>query len=384
MQHAVAHVPYYRELFRRAGLTADDIRSVDDLPRIPLSTKADLLAAGDQAWSSTYARADLATRRTSGTTGEPLPVPLCREDQLMQRALLLRSLLSVGFGPQDRLAKIGPAVDPNLRVNPLGVYQMRVFDTHQRIDTLVQDIRDFNPTHLLIQPSWLRAFATYPGVRLRDIGHPRRVLFTSEVLYAGLQALVQREWGTPALSLYGSVDCGILGLECESHRRLHVQSDQAVIETSPLDTDPRYGRVVVTSLVRRALPLLRYRLEDIVPCDIEPDCPCGSPFPVIGPPLGRDTEPVRLPSGGLRSPILIMHRLQESTRVRRYLAVQHRLDRIRIEIEVSEPFSPDELEGIRSAIEHDYSEELQVELDIVDTIAAPPGKPIPFQQRIED
>src|SRR5262249_17824816 len=126
LAYASRHVPYYRELFRDAHLTPDDIRGVADLTLIPVTDRERLRAAGRGRTSDRVHAEDCRVRYSSGWSGEPWPVYRTHAEEGLQRALELRSMIHAGVKPRDRIAALGPVV--GARKHVLG--RVGLFRTH--------------------------------------------------------------------------------------------------------------------------------------------------------------------------------------------------------------------------------------------------------------
>ena len=109
VRNAYDHVPYYRSLFRSAGISPEDIRTLADLRHVPVTTKEDLRAAGfDNITAGWVDPSSLITMPTSGSTGKPFEVHRSPAEWRTARALNMAALMTCGFGPRDRLAILGP------------------------------------------------------------------------------------------------------------------------------------------------------------------------------------------------------------------------------------------------------------------------------------
>ena len=98
IRHAYENVPYYRNLFERENITPDDIKSIDDLVKIPVSTKADFTQVEpDDLIAKNYINAPLVKKRTSGSTGMPFVFAFSREDNIIKDLMLARIFLTNGF-----------------------------------------------------------------------------------------------------------------------------------------------------------------------------------------------------------------------------------------------------------------------------------------------
>jgi phenylacetate-CoA ligase len=167
LEHAADRVPYYRRLLGAAGIEPACVTSLDDLHRIPITTKAALRAAG---LAATLARGVEAARcvryPTSGSTGEPLVVHVSRRENTLRHLVQFRSLLGVGLRPRDRLALLGAYRAVPTRVHHrLGLFRRQLIPASLPIEEQIARLERFQPTVLWAYPTVLRALLERIGYR---------------------------------------------------------------------------------------------------------------------------------------------------------------------------------------------------------------------------
>ena len=190
VRHAFDHVPYYRSLSQSAGLGPDDVRTLDDLGRIPMTRKEDVRAAG---LPSIVAQGTDPSRcvvlHASGTTGRPFEVYLSHSEAGLRRMLQFRALLSVGFRPWDRLVILGPPASSPARLrHRLGVYSVRGIPVHMPVAEQLLELKEMRPTILWAYPGVLHAVANR-AVQAQLLDPPTPV----DHLCVGLSASLARE-----------------------------------------------------------------------------------------------------------------------------------------------------------------------------------------------
>jgi phenylacetate-CoA ligase len=375
VRHAYERVPYYRARMDAARLRPADIATPADLRRMPLTTKADLRAAGAAALSST-ARS-LVTRNTSGFSGRPFAVH--RTPQEMRRARLrdFRALLRAGLGPRDRLAVLGPDRTRSARAyERLGLYRQEVIRGSLGVDEQVRRLRDCAPTVLWVYPSLLQSLLSRRGHRLSALARPRILIASSEVLDPVLRTQILRDRPVEIFNFYGAVEAGRIGAECRAHAGLHVEADALIVELLDGDrvVEPgKPGRVVLTNLDSYAMPLIRYDLGDLS-AEIPAPCPCGWPTPLLEAPMGRNADMVTLPDGSLASATLLSFVLRAELDVLHFRFRQDRADRLEAEFVFERPPSPHALLDLRARLEAALGDQLRIDLRVVDQIAMGSGK----------
>jgi phenylacetate-CoA ligase len=283
----VSAVPFYRDALRTAGVGPDSIRSLDDLRRLPFTTKDDL-RQNYPFGLFTVPRSQLARIHcSSGTTGRPTVVGYTADDldtwaNLCARFLVAGGLrpehvvhiafgygmFTGGFGLHYGIEKVGAATVPAASGN-----------TQRHIMFL----RDFKADVLVCTPSYalqIAEVAQSEGLDPRglalQLGH-----FGAEPWTEDMRAEIEMQLGLKAFNNYGLSEVmgpGVSG-ECRFRNGMHVQEDHFLVECLDPDTlEPapagERGELVFTTLTKQAIPLLRYRTRDLACLDPEP-CPCG-------------------------------------------------------------------------------------------------------------
>lgn len=296
------NVPFYRAIFKREGITPDSITSLDDLKRLPFTTKADMRDNYPLGLCAVQ-RGDLARiHGSSGTTGKPTFVGYTREDLRMWARMCARflyagglrachtvqvsfgyGLFTGGFGLHYGIEEIGASIIPASSGNT----------TRQ-----IHIIRDLQPDALISTPSYALNIAEV--ARSMDVD-PRALSlrfahFGGEMWTEDMRHKIEAEMDLFAFNNYGLSEIigpGISG-ECAARTGMHIQEDHFLVECINPDTlepvqDFEYGELVITALTRQAMPMIRYRTRDIASLDAGP-CVCGRTTPRMSRVIGRSDD----------------------------------------------------------------------------------------------
>ena len=280
-------IPFYRDALRAANVTPENIRSLDDIRRLPFTTKEDL-RQGYPFGFFTVPRAQLARIHcSSGTTGKPTVVGYTAGDletwaNLCARFLVAGGLkpehvvhiafgygmFTGGFGLHYGIEKVGATTVPAASGN-----------TQRHIMFL----RDFQPDVLICTPSYALQIAE---VARKEGADPREFAlktghFGAEPWTEDMRLEIEKQMNLKAFNNYGLSEVmgpGVSG-ECCVRKGMHVQEDHFLVECLHPDTlEPvphgERGELVFTTLTKQAMPLLRYRTRDLATLDPEP-CACG-------------------------------------------------------------------------------------------------------------
>ncbi|HYL81916.1 MAG TPA: phenylacetate--CoA ligase, partial [Candidatus Acidoferrum sp.] len=280
-------VPFYRKQMDEAGITPADIRSLHDLQRLPFTVKDDMRANYPYGLFATPMKEIVRIHSSSGTTGKPTVVGYTRNDLDTWTDVCARFISAAGVGPEDiaqvafgyglftggfglhyGLERVGAAVIPASSGNT---------ERH------VMLLSDYGSTALICTPSYAIHLAeAVHAAGKRDRLKLRWGLFGAEAWSNGMRDEIENKLGVSATDNYGLSEVigpGVSG-ECEERKEgLHISEDHFLVEIVdpetlvPLPSGSR-GELVITTLTKEALPLLRYRTRDITRLDPEP-CPCG-------------------------------------------------------------------------------------------------------------
>lgn len=372
VHHACTRVPFYRQRFQAAGVDPEDIRTVDDLKHLPVTTKQDLQSAGtERILASGVDQTSCRAILTGGSTGTPLSVYLTRRESQRRSLVELRTLRRVGFSTRDRMVTVGPQ---HRRVPPiherLGFYRTEIIPGALPAQEQLRLLRHFKPSIFWSYPTMLRALLQQAEHRLRDHIRPRLMITSAEVLDELLRAQVSEDLGLDPYCFYGCMETGRIAAECPAREGLHVNTDHVVLETWRGDApaaEGEAGTVLVTALNAWSMPLLRYRLGDRV-VRLGRRCSCGSPLPLIERPLGRDDDIMLLPSGCMISPFRCIFVLRQFTSIVQYRMIQETVDHLTLLLVTRGPWARETIEELRRKLLEQLGEPLTIDIRLVDVI----------------
>ncbi len=288
LRHAHDNVPHYRTAFAAAGVTPDDLRDLDDLRRFPFTVKDDLRANYPFGLFAVPRDQVRRLHASSGTTGKPTVVGYTGDDLDTWAALMARSLACAGARPGDLVHN---ALGYGLFTGGLGFH-----DGAQRLGCTVTPVsggaterqvgllHDLRADVLVATPSYamrIAEVAEAEGRRLRDA--PLRVApLGGEPWSDSLRDALDARLGLRSVDSYGLSE--IIGpgvaMECQEVRDgAHGWEDAFLFEViDPDGGEPlpmgEPGELVITTLAKQALPMIRYRTRDITALDDAP-CACG-------------------------------------------------------------------------------------------------------------
>jgi phenylacetate-CoA ligase len=284
---AIQKVPFYRERFAGAGLAPADVRTLDDLGRVPFTTKEDLRDAYPLGLFAVPMGEVARLHASSGTTGRQVLIPYTRADLDVWTEAMVRCLAMFGIAPGDVLQN---AYGYGLFTGGLGFHYAAealgatvVPASGGNTDRQIAVMRDFGATVVCSTPSFFLQVADRAAERGIDLQamRLRAGVFGAEPWSEEMRSRIEQAAGIEAFDIYGLAEIVGPGVaaECPAHQGLHVLEDHFFPEV----VDPASGRpmpegeegeLVFTTLSKQAMPMLRYRTGDVTAILPGP-CPCG-------------------------------------------------------------------------------------------------------------
>jgi phenylacetate-CoA ligase len=341
VEHAYATVPYYHDLFRANHFKPEDLRTLDDIKKIPLTSKQGLLSMDKRdITSSIFNRSDLEKATSSGSTGEPFSFYMDHRYVVSDNLDTLRSQIIHGFRLTDRVLSIsGEREDLKWFKSPLNILFLRTarFSSFSNPQTILHFYRKFRPHILKGYITSMYAFALWLERNSIRLDHRPRVIFSSaETVHDFMREKVQRVFGSKVVDRYATVELGFAAAECASGAGYHVFEDTVLPEIIEIDGMKYF---VGTNLDNFATPFIRYNTHDI--CESWPDdretCSCGMTMKKIKAFLGRDNDFVKTPGGELIAPIDLIFLMRTCYPiVNRFRFVQPDIETLRLEVVLRE------------------------------------------------
>jgi phenylacetate-CoA ligase len=343
-----ARVPLHRDRLAAAGVTADGIRTLGDLRRLPFTTKTDFRDTYPFGLLAVPMDQVVRIHASSGTTGKPTVVAYTRGDLDIWTEAMARTLRAGGVRPGDVVQN---AYGYGLFTGGLGfhygaeavgaaVIPMSGGFTERQLVSL----QDLGVTVLCCTPSYALHLAEAieeGGIRLEDL-RLRVGFFGAEPWTEAMRDAIQTHLRLMALNVYGlsEVTGPGVAVECPERRGMHVAEDHflpEVVDPDTLEPVPAgtTGELVFTTLSKQGMPLIRYRTRDLTALDPAP-CPCGRTLVRLGRIMGRSDDMLII-RGVNVYPSQIEHTLLQIPELApHYLLVvrrEHNLDTLEVRVE---------------------------------------------------
>ena len=352
------NTPFYRKKMQEMGVTPDDINSIDDIVKLPFTTKHDLRDNYPFGLCAVPMSQIVRIHASSGTTGKPTVVGYTRKDLSSWAECISRAFTAYGAGRSDifqvsygyGLFTGGLGAHAGAENIGASVIPMSSGNTEKQITLM----HDFGSTVLCCTPS----YALYLADAIKDSGYPREEFklkvgaFGAEPWTENMRKELESKLNIKAYDIYGLTEiCGPgVGGECECQNGTHLWEDHFFPEiVDPVTLEPvepgQHGELVFTTLTKEGMPMIRYRTRDLTHL-IYDKCECGRTAVRMGRILGRSDDMliirgVNVFPSQVESVILEMPEFEPH-----YLIVVDRVnntDTFQIQVEVRQEFYSDEM-----------------------------------------
>ncbi len=302
VQNVWENVPYYRKKMEAKGLTPGDIRSSDDLYKLPFLSKDDLRDAYPYGLLGKPLSECVRIHSTSGTTGKRVVAFYTQHDIDLWEDCCARAIVAAG-GTKGDVCQVSYGFGlftggAGLNGGSHKVGCLTVPISSGNTDRQIMFLMDLSATILCCTPS----YAAYLGERMKEMGlKPEDIplkagIFGAEAWSEEMRQDIQKTLGIKAYDIYGLTELSGPGVafECSAQSGMHINEDHFIAEIIDPDTgrvlpEGEQGELVFTSLDKEAFPLLRYRTKDI--CSLTREkCSCGRTHVRMHKPMGRTDD----------------------------------------------------------------------------------------------
>lgn len=299
VHYVYQHSPFYRKKFDDAGVKPEDIKTLDDVKKLPFTYKQDLRDTYPTGMFCVPNEQLVRFHVSSGTTGKPTIVGYTKNDIDQWSLSLARALTSIGVGRGDVLQI---SYGYGLFTGGLGMHYgaeeagATVLPTSAgNTEKQLELMQDLGTTVLACTPSYMlfmNEAAKQAGISIKDDTKLRVGVLGAEPWSEEMRTRIEESSGIKAYDIFGTSELsGPLFTECTYQDGIHIWADQFLVEIIDPKTgkplpDGEQGELVITTLVKKALPLIRYKIGDLTVKTSE-ICKCGRTHPRIMRVLGR-------------------------------------------------------------------------------------------------
>ncbi|MEG1642409.1 MAG: phenylacetate--CoA ligase [Synergistaceae bacterium] len=301
IKHVYENSPYYRELMDKKGITPNDIKSVEDLHKLPFTSKDDLRIAYPYGLLATPKSEVVRIHSTSGTTGKRVIAYYTQNDLDLWEDCCARAITATG-GSSDDIVQISYGY--GLFTGGMGIHggsqklgAMTVPMSSGSTERQIEFMQDLGATVLCCTPSYACYLAeTIEKMNAKDTIKLRAGIFGAEAWTKEMRENVESKLGIKAFDIYGLTEISGPGVafECSAQDGMHINEDHFIAEIIDPVTEEvlpvgSKGELVFTCITKEAFPMIRYRTKDI--CVLtEGKCSCGRTLIKMAKPMGRSDD----------------------------------------------------------------------------------------------
>ena len=390
VENCYNNVPLYKKRFDEMGLLPGDIKSIDDIHKLPFTYKTDLRDNYPFCMIAVPKEQLVRIHASSGTTGKQTVVGYTKNDIDVWAKGAARALVAAGATKSDYIhvsygyGLFTGGLGLHYGAEMLGATAIPVSsgNTKRQVDIL----RDYGSDFLCCTPS----YAMYIGETVRDMGIDPKTLklrggiFGAEAWSENMRREIEKILDIKAYDIYGLSEIAGPGVsfECKEQTGMHINEDFFYPEIIDPETgeqlpDGEYGELVFTCIGKEALPLLRYRTRDICKLSHKP-CSCGRTLVKMSKTRGR-TDDMLIIRGINVFPSQVEHVLLSLNMEPNYQIIVDRknnLDTMEVQVEMSDQMFSDKVRNLED-VEHNIAAALQSTLNIAAKIRLVEPKSLP-------
>ncbi|MCA9409191.1 MAG: phenylacetate--CoA ligase family protein [Candidatus Omnitrophica bacterium] len=380
--HCYEFVPYYRRVFQELKLTPSDIKTKEDLLKLPLMDKNVLRQNYQDFIATNVNRRHLRDGWTTGTTGNPINALRDNHSIIFENAMKWRHRRKVGVDITDRCIAVwgtiwdDQIVPTNLKRPPFWRYnladrQLLISYYHMSVLTLplfMKEIERFKPQYIEGFPSSILILAKF--LKARNQTYPLKAVFTSsENLYEIHRKEIEETFATKVYDLYGQSERVCVATETPQNRNLEVNMEYGVLELihqNKPQIEGASGSIVGTGLNNYAMPLLRYETNDLAV--VQEAASTGFNTPIIERLMGRESDSIKtsdgriIPGNGIMSAFHGLKYVQESQIIQEDL--EHLIIKVKL-VNDEEGFNSAELiKNLKTYVGSAMNIEIKIQKDI--------------------
>lgn len=380
IRFAEEHVPFYRRRFAEYGVRARDVQAPEDLLRFPVLTKADIRAHGPELVAETF-RGRMYQSGTGGSTGQPIRFAYDHRTYEARIAAAMRADGWAGAQPGERELHVWSRAFT--RETPLARAKRRLHEALFRkrmlcawdlgegqLGAVADAIEEYRPAVVIGYATPLYHVARYALARGRRLPAPRGVITSAERLFQHQREAIVQALGAPVFDRYGCREVMLIAAECERHEGKHLNIENLFVEILRGSRHARAGEpgeVLVTDLISRSMPLIRYKNEDIATFAPSP-CSCGRGLPLLASVEGRVLDMIVGPEGQLLAGEFFPHLMKDHPGVSRYQVHQDRSRAITVRLVPGDGWSGETPAVIERELRACLGERAAIRVDVVDDI----------------
>lgn len=359
--HLFQHEPFYHSRLSRAGFNPATPLTPELFRSLPILSRAELQAMGDQAFCRHIPPEHGHVRKgmTSGSTGRPLTYAKTGLADFLWNAITLREALLAGWNFRGKLA-VCRAGSKDGEYSSWGRPENIIFETGTASARSIRtDLKDqarwlstLNPDYLITNPTNLKALCEWFDGHGGWKGQLNGIRTLGEVVTPELRSMCQSTFKADLRDMYSAAEVGYIALQCPDYSHYHILSEFVLVEVLNEEGQAckpgEIGKVVITSLHNFAMPLIRYSIGDYA--EVGELCHCGRGQPVLKRIMGRSRNLLTFPDGRKWWPTLPPKKYVSIGSIQQIQLVQKALNKIEVRLVVKYKLDETEERALGTAL----------------------------------
>lgn len=371
--YSYKNVPYYKNLFNKHNLRPEDIKTTDDITKIPILEKETVRTQPEELISKLYNKRKLLCINTSGTTGKTMRIYVDKDSRRHGYAFYtrLKKWAQVGNGKNITFAGrvfIPPNQSHKIFWRYNAIMSNYLFSSYhiseENIPHYIEKINEIEPEFIDSYPSSIYNIARFALQKGFYIHSPKAIITSSETLLDHQREIISKAFNAPIFDQYGSAEQVLFISQCE-YGTYHIHPEFGFVEILKNNNNEEAGEVIATGFINRAMPLIRYRIGDTAIMG-EEGCECKRNFPVIKKIIGRVDDMIITPEGnyvGRLDPIF-----KGLSTIKHAQIVQEKLDHIVVNIVPAEDYHGNDGQVVIKELKKRLGEKMRISINIVSDI----------------
>jgi phenylacetate-CoA ligase len=340
--HAYKTSSWYKKVIDNCELSPQHKITLPDLQKLPITTKTDIREHTEEFISTKYSKHTLNRAKTGGSTGVSLNLFFDERCQQFRNAAQMYADGFANWNIGERVAAVwgNPPIAKTFKQKFRAYLLERTLylDTmdlnHQSMSQFANEWQSFKPVVIFGHSHSIYVFAQFVLANKIQNLKPKGIVATSMMLLEHERAVIEQAFGCKVTNRYGCEEVGLIGVECEEHQGMHINSPHIILECLDENNQPvkmgEPGKLVITDLNNYGMPLIRYRVEDVGVLSNR-QCKCGRTSPMLEKIEGRVADFLKKPDGGQVAGVSLVERtLTKIPGVEQMQLVQENLHEIKI------------------------------------------------------
>lgn len=383
--HAYQNSEFHHQRFARLGLKPEDLKSPEDFRALPLLNREDIRDRLDSILAKNSPADKLIKTATGGTTGSSFIFYRDLECQMQRQAIDLVYNRWAGWRIGDKTAVLWGAPQDlagypafKQKLKNLLIDRTLTLDffrvTPKSMREFTQKLVHFKPRVIYGYSQAIYLFAQYVAQHLSGKIKIRSAVCTAEPLYQSQRKFIEEILGCEVFDRYASREFGLIASECRKHSGYHLIADSVyseILKEGKPAAKGEVGEVVITDLLNRGMPFIRYKIGDQGAWEVR-ECPCGSKLPLLKNLIGRDTDFLVTPEGGVISGVAIMALLTQygaRTGIAQMQIIQEAPQELFLKVVKGPKFTSADILHLKTTLHRLFGSEARIEFEFVSEIS---------------